>query len=99
MAKKKSIRKNLYLRGSRDADLIKILEEAGVLDDSTSGDFSYYIRGMMRESLTLRALIKAGKIDGNIISIPSLLTNQQEEEREPTMEEKFSGVFDEEFKL
>lgn len=87
--REKGLKRNLYLRPRKDADLLEVVVEAG-LADGTGGDYSHFIRELVRDGLRYREMLKSGMLHGGFRLPP-----YEEEKKEPTMEEKYGSLVDE----
>lgn len=83
------LKRNLNIRPRKDEDLLLAIKKAGYANFG-NGDYSHYVRELMRDGIRLRQLIKSGKLSGDLV-----LSTAPPEEEEEDLEAKYGALVDE----
>jgi hypothetical protein len=86
---KLGLKRQLNLRPRKDNDLLSVVKKEG-LDEQGGGDYSHFVRELMRDGIRFRNLVRSGKLSGDLLTL-----NVQEEEEEIDYEKKYGKIMDE----
>ncbi len=86
---KEGLKRNLNLRPRKDDDLLQVVKEEGF--ESQKGDYSHFVRELMRDGLRFRMMKKMGKLQGEVFIDPVKTPEETEEER---LERKYGEIVD-----